>query len=76
MVAIRIVARTPHSYVLRQTWILKPGPDDTDDEPQSTMYGFVVPSSYIDMLAILYIMTMVFCVATIFWDEFLLKETI
>ena len=62
-------------YVLRHTWILKPGPNDTDHKPQSTMYGFVVPSSYIHMLAI-YIMIMFGCVAGIFWNEFLLEETI
>ena len=62
-------------YVLRQTWILKPGPNDTDHKPQSTMYGFVVPSLYIQMLAV-YIMIMFGCVAGIFWNEFLLETTI
>ena len=62
-------------YVLRQTWILKPGPNNTNDKPQSTMYGFVVPSSYICMLA-KYITTMLLSVAGIFWHEFLLEETI
>ena len=61
-------------YVLRQTWILKPGPNDTDHKPQSTMYGFVVPSSYIRMLAI-YITNLLYYVTAIFWYEFLLEET-
>ena len=61
-------------YVLRHTWILKPGPKDTKENPQSTMYGFVVPSLYIRMLAI-YIMTMLLSVAGIFWNVFLLEET-
>ena len=60
-------------YVLRQTWILKPGPNDTDDRPQSTMYGFVVPRLYIYCLA-MYITLMLYRVAGIFWHEFLLEE--
>ena len=61
-------------YLLRHAWILKPGPNDTKHRPQSTMYGFVVPSSYIYMLAV-YIPFMLSCVAGIFWLEFLLEET-
>ena len=73
----RIISRLPEHhihYVLQQTWILKPGPNDTDHKPQSTMYGFVVPSSYIYNLAV-YIAYMLYCVAIIFWYEFLLEET-
>ena len=64
-------------YVLRQTWILKPGPNDTDDKPQSTMYGFVLPQAYtyIYMLTS-YTMLMLVFVAGIFWNEFLLEMTI
>ena len=78
LVAKRIIKNLPEHhihYVLRQTWILKPGPNDTDDKPQSTMYGFVVPSSYIRIL-VRYIMIMLYCVAGTFWYEFLLEETI
>ena len=76
-VAIKIMSRLPEHhihYVLRQTWILKPGPNDTNHKPQSTMYGFVVPSFYIYMLA-MYITIMLFFVARIFWYEFLFEET-
>ena len=38
------------------------------------MYGFVVPSSYIGMLAI-YITNLLYYVTAIFWYEFLLEET-
>ena len=78
LVAKRIIKNLPEHhihYVLQQTWILKPGPNDTDDRPQSTMYGFVVPSSYIRML-VRYIIIMLYCVAGTFWYEFLLEETI
>ena len=62
-------------YVLRQIWLLKPGPNDTDHKPQSTMYGFVVPSSYIRLLAV-YITLMLLCTLGIFWNEFLLEKNI
>ena len=62
-------------YVLRQIWILKRGPKDTNRRPQSTMYGFVVPSLYIRMLAV-YITFMLLCAYGIFWHEFLLERTI
>ena len=78
IVALKIIFKAPDHhihYVLRQTWILKPGPNDTDHKPQSTMYGFVVPSSYIYWLA-MYIAFMLLCVAGTFWHEFLLEETI
>ena len=81
LLALRIIKNSPEHhihYVLRMKWILKilkPGPKDTDDKPQSTMYGFVVPSSYIESLA-MYITFMLFCVAATFWYEFLLEETI
>ena len=77
IVALKIIFKAPDHhihYVLRQTWILKPGPNDTDHKPQSTMYGFVVPSSYIRMLAI-YITNLLYYVTAIFWYEFLLEET-
>ena len=76
-VALNIISKLPDHhihYVLRQTWILKPGPNDTDDKPQSTMYGFVLPSLYIDWLGI-YLTMMIWCVAGKFWYEFLLEET-
>ena len=78
MVALRMISTLPKHhihYVLRQTWILKPGPDDTDHKPQSTMYGFVVPSLYINWLAV-YMSAMLVYVAAIFWHEFLLEETV
>ena len=78
VVVLRIIKNLPEHhihYVLQQTWILKPGPNDTDHKPQSTMYGFVVPSLYIRMLA-MYIAFMLSCVAGTFWYEFLLEETI
>ena len=78
MVAMRIIPRLPEHfihYALRQTWILKPGPNDTNHKPQSTMYGFVVPSLYIWLFAIQTTLTL-FCVAGTFWHEFLLEETI
>ena len=78
VVALRIIKNLPEHhihYALRQTWILKPGPNDINHKPQSTMYGFVVPSSYIYWLA-MYIAFMLLCVAGTFWHEFLLEETI
>ena len=77
-IAINIIWDLPEHhihYVLRHTWVLKPGPNDTNHKPQSTMYGFVVPSSYIYKLAV-YIITMLLCVGGIFWHEFLLEITI
>ena len=78
VVAFRMISTLPEHhihYVLRQTWILKPGPNDTDHKPQSTMYGFVIPSLYIYWLAT-YTTFMLFYVAAIFWYELLLEETI
>ena len=73
-----IIPRLPEHhihYILRQTWILKPGPNDTDDKPQSTMYGFVVPSLY-TCFFVSYTTLILFFVAGTFWREFLLEETI
>ena len=78
LVVLKIIQRFPDHYihyVLRQTWILKRGPNDTYHKPQSTMYGFVVPSLYIDMLAI-YFVNMPLLVARIFLCELLLEATI
>ena len=78
LVALRIILRLPEHhihYVLPQTWILKQGPINTGHKPQFTMYGFVVPSSYIYWPAV-YIVFILFCVAGIFWYEFLLEATI
>ena len=78
VITTELINNLPEHYihcVLRQTWILKPGLKDTNHKSQSTMYGFVVPSSYIHMLAT-YIAFMLNCVAGTFWYKFLLEETI
>ena len=71
--AIGIIPSLPEHHIhygLRQIiWILKPGPSDTNDKPKSTMNEFVIPSSYIRMLAIC-ITIMLYCVTSIFWAEF------
>ena len=56
--------------VLRQMKILEPGPNNTDNKPQSLLHGFLIPRLYVYVLAF-YFLFMLIGAGFVFLDVFL-----
>lgn len=56
--------------VLRQMKILEPGPNNSDNNPQSLLHGYEIPRLYVYVLA-LYFLFMLFGSGVVFFDIFL-----